>query len=288
VLSGVAGVQKAVVQEDVLLRFSPHAGHLTVPCTVIATQGSNLAAVFDMPCFDAARCSSNDVHEVFSVLGVEAATAVLFEQIQYTLQFDGSYINERHLLLLVSFMTCLGGLLPVSRHGINKLVDSGPLARASFEEVADRLAESAIYGDVDPVLCHSSRIMVGEVCKVGTGVCAVAREAEAAASDSEDSVVFTTLDGDAMEGIKSSPAALKEAPIEMPFMEEGARALFPKAATGGSFIHLPARRQHVYAPSSPKTLLLERKHGHEGGGGGSAMERAVRRRVDGAAAASEE
>jgi DNA-directed RNA polymerase II subunit RPB1 len=274
VLSGVAGVQKAVVQEDVLLRFSPHAGHSTTPCTTISTQGSNLSAVFDMPCFDAARCSSNDVHEVFSVLGIEAATAVLFEQIQFTLQFDGSYINERHLLLLVSFMTCLGGLLPVSRHGINKLVDSGPLARASFEEVADRLAESAIYGDVDPVLCHSSRIMIGEVCKVGTGVCTVEREVTAVASDSEDSVVFTTLDGDAMEGIKSSRAALKEAPIEMPFMEEGT-ALFPKVVAGGSFIHLPAQ-QHAYAPSSPKTLLLERKRGHES----SPRQRSVRPRTD--------
>lgn len=275
VLSGVAGVQKAVVQEEMLLRFSPSTGHCIAPCSVISTQGSNLAAVFDMPCFDAARCSSNDVHEVFSILGIEAATAVLFEQIQFTLQFDGSYINERHLLLLVSFMTCLGGLLPVSRHGINKLVDSGPLARASFEEVADRLAESAIYGDVDPVLCHSSRIMIGEVCKVGTGVCTVEREVVAPPSDSEDSVVFTTLDGDAMEGIKSSRAVLKEAPIEMPFMEEGG-ALFPKAVAGGSFIHLPTL-QNAYAPSSPKTLLLERKRGHEAS---SPRLRSVRPRAD--------
>ena len=272
-LSGVAGVQKAVIQEDALLRFSPSEGHSVVPCSTIATQGSNLSAVFDMPCFDAARCSSNDVHEVFSILGIEAATAVLFEQIQFTLQFDGSYINERHLLLLVSFMTCLGGLLPVSRHGINKLVDSGPLARASFEEVADRLAESAIYGDVDPVLCHSSRIMIGEVCRVGTGVCVVEREAAAMASDSEDTVIFTTLDGDAMEGVRSGHAALKEVPIEMPFVEEGA-ALLPKLFAG-SFAHLSAQ-QHAYAPSSPKMLLLERKRSHEA----SPRQRSVRLRAD--------
>jgi RNA polymerase Rpb1, domain 5 len=197
------------------------------------------------------------------MLGIEAATAVLFEQIQFTLQFDGSYINERHLLLLVSFMTCLGGLLPVSRHGINKLVDSGPLARASFEEVADRLAESAIFGDVDPVLCHSSRIMIGEVCKVGTGVCEVLREEPLPHVDSDsDSVVFTTMDGDSVDVIKSHKEASKSIPIEMPFMEEGG-VLFPKAVSGGSFIHVAPTRNRAYAPSSPKSLFMDRKRGYE-------------------------
>jgi len=263
VLSGVAGVQKATAQEDVLVRFSPEKGHCMAPCTTISTQGSNLAAIFSMSCLDVARCTSNDVHEVLSVLGIEAATAVLFEQIQFTLQFDGSYINERHLLLLVSFMTCLGGLLPVSRHGINKLVDSGPLARASFEEVADRLAESAIFGDVDPVLCHSSRIMIGEVCKIGTGVCEVLREQPAPHVDSDsDSVIFTTMDGDSVDVIKSHREAMKGVPIEMPFMEEGG-VLFPKAVSGGSFIHVAPAKSRCYAPSSPKSLFLERKRGCE-------------------------
>ena len=263
VLSGISGVQTAIVQEETLVKFTPERGHFMASCTTIATQGSNLAVVFSMPCLDVARCTSNDVHEIFSVLGIEAATAVLFEQMQYTLQFDGSYINERHLLLLVSFMTCLGGLLPVSRHGINKLVDSGPLARASFEEVADRLAESAIFGDIDPVLCHSSRIMIGEVCKVGTGVCEVMNEEPLLHSDSDsDSVVFTTMDGDSVDVINSHREASKGAPIEMPFMEEGG-VLFPKAVSGGSFIHVAPTRSRMYAPSSPKSFFLEKKRSWE-------------------------
>lgn len=276
VLSGVLGVQTAVVQEESLVRFSADKGHYTTPCTTILTQGSNLAAIFSMPYLDTARCTSNDVHEVFSVLGIEAATAVLFEQMQYTLQFDGSYINERHLLLLVSFMTCLGGLLPVSRHGINKLVDSGPLARASFEEVADRLAESAIFGDVDPVLCHSSRIMIGEVCTVGTGLCEVMKEEVAECSESDsDSVVFTTMDGDSVDVIKSHRETSKGTPIEMPFMEEGG-STFPKAVSSGSFIHAPPTSGRVYAPSSPKSRCVDKKRGYEPS---SPKTRATRARV---------
>lgn len=255
-VGGVLGVQAAAVQEEDMLRFHADEGALRRPTTSFLTQGSNLSAIFSMPYLDYTRCTSNDVHEVLAVLGVEAATAVLFEQMQYTLQFDGSYVNERHLLLLVSFMTCLGGLLPVSRHGINKLVDSGPLARASFEEVADRLAESALFGDVDPVLCHSSRIMIGEECRVGTGLCEVLREAPAAASDSEDdSVIFTMVDGDA--AIKCTEPCLG-APIEMPFKDEG--SICPKEVPGGSYLHAAPAGAQQYAPSSPKLLLLERKH----------------------------
>jgi hypothetical protein len=199
-----------------------------------------------------------------AVLGVEAATAVLFDQMQYVLQYDGSYVNERHLLLLASFMTCLGGLLPVSRHGINKLADSGPLARASFEEVSDRLAESAIFGDVDPVLCHSARIMVGEVCRVGTGICEIEEPAEEAAeSDAEsEEVVFTTLDlapdGDP-EPLRCGAA--REAPIEMPFSEESASQL-PKAVMSAAYLHLAPPSQH-FVSSSPKSLLLSRKRSYE-------------------------
>jgi len=262
VLSGVSGIQTAVIQQESVLKFSPDDGVFKSPNTTIVTQGSNLSSIFTMQCLDVSRCTSNDVHEVLLVLGVEAATAVLFEQLQYTLQFDGSYINERHLLLLVSFMTCLGGLLPVSRHGINKLVDSGPLARASFEEVMERLSESAIFGDVDPVLCHSSRIMVGEVCRVGTGVCEVLKEEVVEESDSEsDSVVFTMMEGDAMDVIKSHKDISKSSPIEMPFREEG--NFFPKTLAGGSYIHATPSNGTQYVPSSPKSLLMERKRSYE-------------------------
>ena len=271
-LSGLVGLQSAVLQEEALLRFCPERGCVRGSCSTLLTQGSNLAAAFALPFLDAARCTSNDVQEVLAVLGVEAATAVLFEQMQFVLQFDGSYINERHLLLLVSFMTALGGLLPVSRHGINKLVDSGPLARASFEEVADRLAESAIYADVDPVLCHSSRIMIGEACRVGTGVCELLHEPPAPESDAEsDAVVFTMMDGEAVHMLEGARAdATGGAPIEMPFRDDAfhvPEASEASAAGGsGNFTHVSCAGsggRRGYAPSSPKQLLLERKRQRE-------------------------
>jgi DNA-directed RNA polymerase II subunit RPB1 len=268
-LGGLPGVQRAVLGQEQFLRFSPDAGAVPEACCQITTHGSNLSAVFGLGgCLDVTRCVSNDVHEVLAVLGIEAATAVLFEQFQYTLQFDGSYINERHLLLLVSFMTSLGGLLPVSRHGINKLVDSGPLARASFEEVADRLAESCVYGDTDPVLCHSSRIMVGERCQVGTGICRTLREGPPPCEESDaESVIFTMLNEECFDALKIRGHAAREAQTEMPFTEEavGAAGAFYGKASAGSSLELLGQQAAAseYAPSSPKLLLASKKRKFE-------------------------
>lgn len=266
-LGGLAGVATACSQQEDAMVYTEQ-GAVSTRVTTITTAGTNLLGVLSLPHFDAARCVSNDVHETLLTLGVEAATALLFQQIQFTLQFDGSYVNERHILLLVSFMTSLGGLLPVSRHGINKLVDSGPLARASFEEVSDRLAESAIFGDVDPALCHSAKIMIGERCTVGTGICDVIEEASDAASVAEsDDVVFTLVEGDDVGPLSCGP--LGGLPIEMPFMDEsqasgpccaGTHGL-PKAVQA-SFLHVAPSRTRLYVPSSPKSLANERKRSY--------------------------
>lgn len=266
-LSGVSGVQKAIASPEKCVRFLRDEGVCLKDCQVISTHGSNLSAILSMDCFDAKFCTSNDVHEVLALLGIEAASAVLFEQFQYTLQFDGSYINERHLLLLVSFMTCLGGLMPVSRHGINKLTDSGPLARASFEEVADMLAESCCFGDSDPVLCHSSRIMVGERCKVGTGLCQVHRALERVEEESDqESVIFTGLREDAdTELIHSTHAKLT---VEMPFTEQEDSFFKPRLSFSSSLLDEAEVKEGggaggCYAPSSPKAIFAARKRKFE-------------------------
>lgn len=260
-LCGLPGVHKAVISQEQVLRFSESLGVTSEVCSMITTNGTNLSAVLGMTCFDVTRCVSNDVHEVLSVLGIEAATAVLFEQFQYTLQFDGSYINERHLLLLVSFMTSLGGLLPVSRHGINKLVDSGPLARASFEEVADRLAESCIYGDVDPVLCHSSRIMIGEQCRVGTGMCKVLTSEDPPEPDSDaESVIFTMLNEECFDAMQIHSYSSREMKVEMPFMDQDDGTFYTKKVVPSSSLDIAGLKATTdYVPSSPKLLLASKR-----------------------------
>ena len=58
---------------------------------------------------------------------------------------SGSYVNSRHIALLVDVITN-GGLMSIGEHGINKS-DRGPLAKCSFEETPDIIAKAAIFGE---------------------------------------------------------------------------------------------------------------------------------------------
>ena len=54
------------------------------------------------------------------------------------IEFDGSYVNYRHLAILCDVMTSRGHLMAITRHGINRN-GNGPLAQCSFEETVDIL-----------------------------------------------------------------------------------------------------------------------------------------------------
>jgi DNA-directed RNA polymerase II subunit RPB1 len=103
-------------------------------------------SVLGVDYIDSSRTISNDIVEVFVSLGIEGVRASLLGELRNVISFDGSYVNYRHLAVLVDVMTMQGHLMAVDRHGINR-VDSGPLLRASFEETVDMLMDAAIYAE---------------------------------------------------------------------------------------------------------------------------------------------
>jgi DNA-directed RNA polymerase II subunit RPB1 len=57
--------------------------------------------------------------------------------------------------------------MSVDRYGINKN-DIGPLAKMSFEQTEDIALRAAIFGERDPVLGISAKVMLGAPIKAGT------------------------------------------------------------------------------------------------------------------------
>ena len=154
----------------------------------LCLMGVGFAEVLATKGIVAERATTNDVAAVMATLGIEAATRVLFDEITATLAND--YICQWHIMLLCSTMTHLGHLMPMSRHGLNRVSDNGPMARCSFEECVEQIFDAAMYGEVDPVNDVTSRIMVGRRAVLGTGVCCV-KSLEDAASSDDDDVVYT-------------------------------------------------------------------------------------------------
>ena len=65
-------------------------------------------------------------------------TLAVIQEMRGVIEFDGSYVNYRHLAILCETMTCRGHFMAITRHGINR-TDHGPLQQCSFEETVDIL-----------------------------------------------------------------------------------------------------------------------------------------------------
>jgi len=117
------------------------------------------------PAVDGNRLYSTNVHDIYEQLGIEATRFILYAEIASL--FGEADINYRHLGLLVDVMTRNGRLMSVDRYGINKN-DSGPLAKACFEETEKILLKAALFGEMDPVTGVSANIMTGQPVRAGT------------------------------------------------------------------------------------------------------------------------
>lgn len=135
---------------------------------VLETDGINLAEVIAVPGVDSTRTYSNSFVEVLSVLGIEATRSALYKEILNVIAFDGSYVNYRHLALLVDVMTSRGHLMAITRHGINRS-ETGALMRCSFEETVEILLEAGASAELDDCRGVSENVILGQLAPMGTG-----------------------------------------------------------------------------------------------------------------------
>lgn len=133
---------------------------------VLETDGTNLLEVLAHPLVDPTLTISNDVLEIYEVLGVEAACNALLHEIKTTL--DGLPVQDRHLELLVDVIACKGHIMSINRHGINR-GDNGPLAKCSFEESAGMLVNAGVFAEMDKMNGVSANVMLGQIPSCGTG-----------------------------------------------------------------------------------------------------------------------
>lgn len=167
-LKGVRGIS-GVSLESVTVPTSRADGSIEyVKETVIETEGINIGGVSALPEIDGLRVTCNNPVEILQFLGIEAARAVLLKEIRKVIEFDGSYINVRHLMLLCDVMTNSGSLMAITRHGINR-TDAGPLAKSSFEETNDILFSAAADSDRDTMQGVSESLIFGQMARLGTG-----------------------------------------------------------------------------------------------------------------------
>ncbi len=136
---------------------------------VLYTEGSAFGDVIEIEGVDASRTTSNNIHEIYRNLGVEAAREAIIEETMDTLEEQGlDDVNVRHLMLVSDIMTNRGTIESIGRHGISGSKES-VLARAAFEVTVNHLLDAAIHGEIDDLNGVIENVIVGKPIKLGTG-----------------------------------------------------------------------------------------------------------------------
>jgi DNA-directed RNA polymerase II subunit RPB1 len=179
VVKGVPGIEKAVLSRPNtgLLKYDPVSdAFVTNDEWTIVTAGSNMVDVMRNDYVDYARTTTNDVYEVYLVLGIEAARQVLITELRSVL--GDLPLDHRHLSLLADTMSNRGFFMSIDRHGINHRGELGPLAKCSFEQTTDMLIKAGVFAERDRINGVSANIMLGQVAPCGTGDCEVLLDTE--------------------------------------------------------------------------------------------------------------
>lgn len=135
---------------------------------IIHTEGSNLKEVLSMDGIDQVRTTTNNIHEIGQVLGIEAARRSIINEAQKTLSEQGLSVDVRHIMLVADIMTFEGVVKSIGRHGISG-EKSSVLARAAFEETGKHLLHASIRGEVDELTGIIENIIIGQPIPLGTG-----------------------------------------------------------------------------------------------------------------------
>lgn len=168
-LCGVPGINNTSTQTMDRTVVDPSTGQINVkPEIIIDTEGSALMPVWACDAVDWTRTVTNDIAEIYKTCGIEAAVTALFFELRMVLSYDGCYVNDRHLMLVVNTMCLRGYVMPTSRHGMNR-IDTGVTAKASFEESTEILMNAAAFYVKDQLRGVTENIMVGELGPFGTG-----------------------------------------------------------------------------------------------------------------------
>jgi DNA-directed RNA polymerase beta' subunit len=156
-ICGVEGVKQIFFQKDSNKHW------------FLSTDGGNLVQFLNIPYIDKFRIMSNNVWDIYQLLGIEAARRFLIDEFINVVSSDGTYINKCHVMLLVDIMTNTGELKPVSRYGTTRS-DTGIISKASFEESIENFINAGFFTETEHITGVSSSIMCGREPQMGTGI----------------------------------------------------------------------------------------------------------------------
>ena len=167
ILRGVKNIDKVTLRKITDNFEEIDTKYIKKDLWVLDTLGTNLLDILALDFVDKTRTVSNHIIEIYNTFGIEAARQSIFDEFSEVIEFDSTYINYHHLIMLADRMTCNDKMVSIFRHGINN-DDIGAIAKASFEETPEMFLKAAKHGELDNMKGVSANIMCGQQGYYGT------------------------------------------------------------------------------------------------------------------------
>jgi len=136
---------------------------------IILTSGTNLKDVLALEEVDINRTICNDLYEINSILGIEAARQVIMNEVYKVIDSQGLNIDVRHIMLVADIMCSVGKVKGITRYGVVS-EKASVLARASFETPIKHLINAALEGEIDNLTSVVENVMINQPVPLGTGL----------------------------------------------------------------------------------------------------------------------
>ncbi len=136
---------------------------------IIITAGSNLKKILELDFIDETRTTSNDIHEIQKVLGVEATRQAIIDEVFKVIEAQALNVDIRHIMLVADTMCASGEIKGITRYGVVS-EKSSVLARASFETPIKHVINASLVGEIDFLNSVVENVMLNQPVPVGTGL----------------------------------------------------------------------------------------------------------------------
>jgi len=168
VLRGIQGIRNVLPRKLQNYVVKDEGKYSQKDIWILDTTGTNLLDVLAFDFIDPSRTYSNDIKEIFDVLGIEAARQTIYNELYEVMEFAGVYINYHHLSLLCDRMTSTQNMVSIFRSGILN-DDIGPISKSTFEVHTEVLLNASRHADFDHMRGVSANVMMGQMGVFGTG-----------------------------------------------------------------------------------------------------------------------
>ncbi len=170
ILRGIKGITNVMPRKLQNYVIQDEGKYTQKDVWILDTTGTNLMDIFAFDFIDYTRTFSNDIKEIFDILGIEAARQIIYNELVEVMDFSGVYINYHHLSLLCDRMTSTQNMVSIFRSGILN-DDIGPISKSTFEVHTEVLLTASRHADFDHMRGVSAGVMMGQMGLFGTGAC---------------------------------------------------------------------------------------------------------------------